>query len=256
MGGGAGGQQRDSSTSFRPWKEQAPYLKALYKNASELPEQQYYPGSTVAPQDQASIDALKMTEARARAGNPLLGQSQDYTSRVLGGEYLNANPYLDQTYDRAAQGVARNFNLATLPALETRFATSGRSGGGAYGNALGQASRQLGDSLSGLATDIYGGNYARERGVMDTAAGRAPGLAAADYEDSARLGGVGATREAFSQTTLDDLVNRFNFGQDAPINRLQTQAGLYGQPVGGSTTTYRGGEEPGWLKTIKGFLGK
>jgi hypothetical protein len=241
MGGGGGGQQpqqTSSVTSFKPWKQQKPYLTDLYRRAGDISRTplEYYPNSTVAPQDQALTGAQDAAEARARSGNPLLAQSQDYTGRVLGGEFLDSNPYLDATYDRAAEGVTRNFNLATLPALETRFAGVNRLGSGAYKHGLSEAGRGLAGELAGMATDIYGGNYARERGVQDAASRFAPDLANADYTDINALADVGRERSGYAQSTLDDLVQRFNFGQGEPWQRLANYSGLIGSPTGGSTT--------------------
>lgn len=76
------------------------------------------------------------------AGNPAL-------ERMASGQELGGNPLLDAMYDRAAAKVRDNTNAA--------FSMAGRYGSGAHGSTLGE-------SLGGLATDMYGQAYESERG--------------------------------------------------------------------------------------------
>ncbi len=82
---------------------------------------------------------------------------------TMQGDYLNANPYLDQTYDRAASAMTRNWNESVLPGVNSTFSLSGRTGAGAHQAAVDQQADQLGRQLSGLGTEIYGQNYQQER---------------------------------------------------------------------------------------------
>ena len=105
-------------------------------------------------------DINDLITGQAQAANPA------FTSLGLtsSGAYLGGSPFLDSMYDRAADRVTRNFRTSTSPAIDGRFAmTSGGSGSGAAQIARDSAERNLGDTLSGLATDIYGGDYGRER---------------------------------------------------------------------------------------------
>jgi hypothetical protein len=244
MGGGFETQSgsQNQVTSSAPWKGQKPYLMDLFSRASALSmtPQQMYPGEMIAPEDAATLDARAAAEARARSGDSLAGGARDVLGRTLAGDYLDpsTNPWLDATYDKAAGAVTRNFNNAVLPAIDTRFATAGRTGGGAYRFAQDSAVGNLGRSLADLGVDVYGGNYQAERGRQDTAA-RDPGsLSAADYGDINALGQVGGQREQRSQALLDELVQRFDFSQNEPWQRLGQFAALIGSPITGKTNTY------------------
>jgi hypothetical protein len=253
MGGGGGSSTPSQTTQFNPWKGQKPYLLDIYNQAQQQfnNPQQYYPGSTVAPQDEATIAAQNAAEARARAGSPLLGSAQATNLATTRGDYLDpaSNPWLTSTYDAAAAGVRRNFDLSVLPALDSRFANAGRLGSGAYGAGLSEAARGLGENLGNVATSIYGGNYQSERDRQMGAVAAAPDLANADYTDINALGGVGAARQGFSQQQLQDLIDRFNFAQQEPANALARYSSIVGAPVGGSATAFgntkRGGQL-GW----------
>lgn len=235
--GGGGGQQPsgDSVQTFKPWGAQKPYLKDIFAQAQALSQtpQKLYPGEMLAPEDQATIDARMMAEARARGGSAIADSARDVYGRTVSGEFLNSNPYLDQMYDRAAAGVTRNFNQTILPNLESRFARAGGLDSSFYQGALGEAGRGLAGELSGMATDIYGRNYETERARQDAAVRGAPEYAATEYADAERLAGIGRDREMRAQDQLNELIDRFNFGQEEPWQRLQRYSGLIGQPVGG-----------------------
>src|SRR3990167_2189235 len=87
--------------------------------------------------------------------SPVTQAGGGYLQDTIGGNYLNSNPYLDSMYDKAAGKVSAGVN--------SLFSKGGRFGSGAHQGVLG-------DTLSGLATDIYGGNYAAERTNQQNAA--------------------------------------------------------------------------------------
>jgi hypothetical protein len=81
---------------------------------------------------------------------------------TISGQYLDpaTNPYLNQTYDAAARQIT--------PRVNSLFEASGRYGSGAHQGVLGQ-------TLSDLGTNIYGGNYNNERARQLAAAGTSIG---------------------------------------------------------------------------------
>ncbi len=139
------------------------------------------------------------------AGGPQLNETaQNALTQTAGGNMLNANPYLDQTYDKAAGAVTRNFNEAVAPSIASQFSLSGRTGSNAHSETFGRAADRLGDNLSGLATDIYGGNYATERDRQLQAAG----------------------------TLNQQGLNAYGLGSQDNLNRLGLGAQVYGQQAG------------------------
>ena len=164
-------------------------------------------------------------------GSPATRAAEDYTSSVLSGKYLNANPWLDKTYGRAASRLGEEYNRIAMRDLESRFAAAGRTGGGARRHAIATAQDKLGDQLEDLATSIYGGDYARERGAMTALAPQAPGIAAGRYQGAQAALGAGREEEAYSQRLLDELIRRFSFQQDEPTMRLERYRAGVGAPV-------------------------
>ncbi len=87
---------------------------------------------------------------------PVTAAGNQYLMDVIGGGYLNNNPYLDAMFDRASGKVAAGVN--------SQFSSAGRYGSGAHTGVLTEG-------LGNLATDIYGKNYATERANQQAAAG-------------------------------------------------------------------------------------
>lgn len=148
---------------------------------------------------------------RGRQGSPLEQQGQSFVSSTLGGRYLNnrpqnsfipgrwngmqapntfgqnqtasniiggqglspqSNPYLQQTFDTAAE--------ATRGRLASEFAGAGRD----KVAALPARSQEL----QTLAANIFGGNYQRERDRQASLTGQGIGLGQADLSQRRNLG--------------------------------------------------------------------
>lgn len=154
-----------------------------------------------------------LAQFRGDVGDIISGQAQAMNPAMLplmmtaGGGYLNANPYLDQTFSKAANDVTRSFQTAVAPGIDADMAGRGRYGSGLHVNRMGQAQESLGRTLGDLATGIYGNNYATERqnqlaaanslgslyqsglGLRTSAAGTSAGQGTADA--STRLAATG-----------------------------------------------------------------
>jgi len=80
--------------------------------------------------------------------------------------------------------------------------------------------------------------FGRERMMQSQATGMAPTTAATDWRNIGMLGNVGADREAFAQNLVNDAVQRFNFTQMQPQQRLAEYARLIaGNPTGTATNS-------------------
>jgi hypothetical protein len=235
MGSTSGG----GTTRTEPPKYQLPYLQGSLASAQGLYNQQSG-GQSVAPLSSETEQALQGITSRATAGSDVTRNANTLASGVLGGDYLNnnpyasqlesfnsmTNPYLDQTYNRAA--------LQSQNALASQFAGSGRN----VDASMGLRSQQLND----LATGIYGGAYENDRNRQLQALGMGMGaydnernrqqqtlgmsgqLAQADYADLGQLAQVGATREGYNQELLD-----------APGNALDQYIGRISGNMGQTT---------------------
>lgn len=233
-GGGSSGVQRIEPPSY-----QLPYLQHGLQQA----QQQYGYGKQVTPFSNPTVQSQNMVTQRATAGDPTINAATGYVQKSLNGDYLNSNPYLDATFNKAA--------LATQGQLASEFAGSGRN----VGASEGLRAQQLND----LATSIYGGNYANERQLMQGTLGYAQPLGNQAYVDASALAGVGAQQEAKTQeyydapnAALDQYLGRIrgtDYGQTTTMKNPSN-------PVGGALGGAMAGSMFGpWGSLIGGGLG-
>jgi hypothetical protein len=122
---------------------------------------------------------------------------------------------------------------ATAPQTAGALAAQGRYGSGAYANLASGNQIQLGKTLNDLATNIYGGNYQTERSRQTDAVNQVPGLMNAAYINPNAVLQAGNQMQQNEQAQYGDVVNRYNFNRDQPMNALnsflQQIQGNYGQ---------------------------
>lgn len=240
-GGGGGGSsttQNQLDPTVRPFVEYGlNEAKGLYQTTSP----QYYSGQTYISPSAQTQTALQAAQNRAMAGNPLLPAAQQQQQDVIGGQYLNANPYFNQAIAGAGQAATQTYYDAL------NAATSGASRAGRYGsNVMQEQQNRAANTFANTLANKYGElsyqNYAAERARQEAAAAQAPTLAAADYADIQQLANVGKAAEQYQQTALQADIDRFNFEQNKPYQKLSAYLGAaYGAPTGTVSTTQSSG---------------
>lgn len=241
---GGGSSQRPAgtvtqTTSKEPWEDQQPHLRNVFSEAENLynsstPE--YFSGNTVAPLSDPTMTALNLQEGRALAGSPLLNQAQDELSATLSGNYLNNNPNLQNMIDASSAGIVRNYQNAIAPGIDSAFTKANRYGSNAFKTNVDDAQINLADSLGRVASNIAYSDYGRERGLQNQAINMADPLSQADYNDIAQLGRVGQVFDAQGQAELSADIDRFNFEQNKPANKLAQYSGLVSGGYGSTGT--------------------
>jgi len=228
-----------TSAQSSPYSGQIPYLDGSFAEAYRL----YNTGGpkgfgrpTVADLSGSTESALESIENTAKAGSPNIGVGQNLLGQTLSGDFLNSNPYLDAMYNQAASNVTRNYQEAVAPSIGANAEAQGRYGSGLYQNMMANSQRELGDSLGRLGTDIYGQNYATERGRQDSAIGKIPNMASMNYYDANQLLGAGGIRDTQAGNELKDQYNQYMFDQNRPgVNFANYQNAITGN-YGGTTT--------------------
>jgi hypothetical protein len=223
----SGGGSETSTQSSEPWKGVQPYLKDYLKLGQDVTKRPYefYNGDTVAGFSPEQEMGFNLGTQRALAGSPTLNAANRNITDTLNGNYLspNSNPYLQANVGQAMNDVTGRVN--------SQF-NNNNFGGSAHQETL---TRNLGD----VSSQMYGQNYANERGNQLNAAGQSIGLANADYNDSAALQAIGAQRQGLANQYLGNASTQFNGAAQFPYQQLDR----YGQVVnigtgqGGTTTT-------------------
>jgi hypothetical protein len=240
-GGGSGGGGSGTSTTkseldptVRPFVEYGlQEAKGLYGE----PGPDYFPGATYVSPSAQTEAALRAAQTRAMTGSPLSSAAQAQQLGTVGGAYLGPNPYFEAAMRPAVSTATTAYNDAIKGALGTS-SLAGRYGSGAMADLTGRAGKTLADTLANKAGELAYQNYATERAAQQQAAFNAPQMAAADYADIQQLANVGKTTENYQQTALQAAIDKFNFEQNKPYQKLQAYLGAaYGAPVGQVSTT-------------------
>ena len=108
------------------------------------------------------------------------------------GQFLNSNPYLDQTYDAASRAMVRSFNDIVTPGMAAQWEAAGgiSPGGGLEQNQYDFAQENLTQGLGDLAAGIYGPAYESERNRMLQASGALQGAFEGNLGRQLQAGGL------------------------------------------------------------------
>lgn len=196
-----------------PPRYQLPYLQDSLRSSQTLYNSTLgTPNMGVAQRSPETL-AAQQGIASLAGGNQLTQNQQNLANQTLSGGFLGSNPYLDDTFNRAA--------LATQNQLASQFGGAGRN----VEASEGLRSQQLND----LATSIYGGAYDAERNRQQQVLGMSPQLQAGGYYDLGQLANVGAAQEGYYQQLLDQPGNLL----DQYINRVSGNMGTTIKTSGG-----------------------
>jgi hypothetical protein len=217
-------------------------FKQLYGEAEKTLSQnlEYYPDSTIADQNPWQQQANQNVANMVNAGSEGLDAAEAENTATMRGDYLSpdTNPWLREVGDYAARDASREYNRTVMPGIASRFGGAGRSAGpqdsnNAEGNAMASSQHVLGQEMGQMYANLYGGAYESERGRMGQAVGMAPGLRTGQFQEQAAMSAAGMDEFKYAQMQLSDQVNRFNFEQYEPYERLGRFQGLISQPGGG-----------------------
>jgi hypothetical protein len=169
-------------------------------------------------------------------GNPLVPAAQQAAQQTIQVGFLGGNPFFEGALRGATAGAQTAYQYATQAAL-SNASRAARYGSGAMGNALDRAGGTFANALTNTAGALAYQNYDTERGRQQAMIGAAPGLAGADYTDINQLLQTGQAAEGYQEAAMADAVNRYNFAQQAPYQKLQSYlSGAYGAPSGMQVT--------------------
>lgn len=219
-GGGGDTQSSSQTTTSEPWGPQQPFLEQGMRYALQdvlrTPDQ-YFPNQAFVPFAPETETALSAQTGRALMGSPLNPAAQGQVMSTLGGGYLGQGPQWDAMQDAVMSSV--------MPQVDASFMQHHRFGSPLHAEALGRGVAR------GMAPLLES-----ERERMMQASALAPTLAQQDYFDINQLAGVGARREDLYGRALQDQINRWNFMQQEPEQRLQNYMNLVRGGFGGTST--------------------
>jgi hypothetical protein len=244
-GGGSGGGSQTSKTSSELDPTVRPFVEYGLQEAKGLyqtPGPSYFPGQTYIAPSAQTTSALQAAQTRAMTGSPLTQAGQQQQLGTVQGQYLSAgNPYLTQALAGPTQQATQAYNDA-IKAAQGTASMAGRYGSGVSADIQNRAAQTLGTTLANKYGDLAYQNYAGERALQQQSAFNAPQMAAADYADIQQLANVGKTAEGYQQTALQGDIDRYNYEQNLPYQKLASYLGAaYGAPMGQVSTSQSSG---------------
>jgi len=202
-----GGSTRTINTMVNPPEYAKPFLEYGLSQAKDLfssAQPQYYPGQTTVGFSPESEMALSGIRQQSINGSPFIKATQDVVMQNL----MGTNPLQAAAFRPVVEQV------------QSQAAKAGRYGSGYQQAALGQA----------LAPYAY---EAQQAAIQQAPAARQFGMA--DLETLMRVGGA---REAQSQAELAADIERFQFEQNRPQQKLRDyMATVAGGTVGSEQIT-------------------
>lgn len=244
--GGGGSSPSGSTTSTQtsaPWAGQIPFLVGGGSTGTNigntpvpgtLPEAanlylnytpQYYPDSTVSPFNSTQQTGLNMqANYGLNGGASSVNAGNNALTAINSGALLQSgNPYLGNV----ANSVVQN----TLPAIDSHFAGNGRYGSGANVNADTSA-------VANAVAPYAFNDYETQTGNLLKGAAEAPIIQAGQESAIQDVLNAGGAQQQQAQSQLNDQVNRFNYQQMLPYNKLNAyQGGVSGNFGEGSALT-------------------
>lgn len=263
-----------------PWSGQAPYLSNVFGQAQNTYNQfSGNPSSAIAPFNPQQQQAFGLTQQQVGQSNldgaQVNNAAGNYTTSLLNGDYLGANPgnqafgafanggMLNNPYEQgmanaASTNLVNAYQTGTAPQTTSEFEGAGRYGSGAMTNAQGMAQQgfatQLGNAMNNLYGNLYQGNMSNMlsgaqglSGNYNNAAQQqlqgsynAPSVANQTWNTIGQLSGVGGQQQALSQAQLQ-----------APWSLLNNYSNLVQGQYGGTTST----QQPYFTNPAAGALG-
>lgn len=237
MGGGSSGGGT-TTTKTDPWSGQQPYLTYGFQQAQDQFQgntPQYFQGNTVAAPG-ANTNAAYNMVANQVQNNPLQAQSGQQVSNTLNGDYLHSNPYIDATFNTGANQILKSYQQG-VNNNNAGFERGGRYGSGMQQVAQDNANNTLGQNLSQYAANTYNQNYQNERQNQVNAVGQAGTVQNQGLANSNALGTVGSQQDQYNQNLVNADINKWNYNQNLPANKLGQYMGLIQGNYGGTSST-------------------
>jgi len=238
-----------------PWEPTQEGLKHGLSEARRLYDSsspEYYGGSTVTDWSPESEQALSMTRDRALAGSDIQQAGRDtFMDTVSGANLVNGNPHFQSAFDAAVRPMVDRYTNQLAPGVDSQFNGANRMGSNAYATSRNSVDDTFARAMTDSAAKMMRDDYTMERNYQNAAAAAAPQYASNDYNDFARLAGVGSAREGKSGEYLQEDINRHNFEQNQPMAKLGDFMGILGGGYGGTSTS----SEPVFRNKSTDFLG-
>ena len=240
MSGGGGSQKVTNETKATPWAGVQPNLYDLYARAMSQVNTPmgFYPYNTVAPQ--SGLTGAGQGAALDFAQNAMPGYIEtgnNALASLFQAPDVASNPYVNGMLEAQARGVGDQLTRQWLPAVRQGASLAGQTGSSRQGVAEGVAIGEAAKALTNAAAQTQLSAYDRGLSAQAQAAQMLPMMSQLGMMPAQTMQQVGSQQEAYLQKQIDEAVNRFNFYQTEPWQRLNYANAIYsGVPWNSSST--------------------
>tara|TARA_R110000822_G_scaffold287663_1_gene408901 strand:- start:3499 stop:4377 length:879 start_codon:yes stop_codon:yes gene_type:complete len=249
----SGGGNQTTVQRTEPYAPAEPYLQDILGEASNIYRsgvgREFFPSSTVVPFANQTQEALNLQQAAAleQAQNSPLQAQAAQTYGQFAASPMSSYGQLTPQADYLS-GIREGITSDVLGSVQSQFGGMGRTGTSPMAQqAVGRGVTQ---AYAPIAAQLGSQERGREQAGMESAYGRQlqaagqlpaiqQGMDVRRQQAIGQLGGVGSAYEQLAQRQLQDQIQRFQFGQQAPMQQLQQYAGLISPIASGLPTQYR-----------------
>jgi len=251
----SGGGNQTTVQRTEPYAPAEPYLQDILGEAQNIYRsgvgRSFFPGSTVVPFANQTQEALNLQQAAAleqAQNSPLQAQAaQTFGQFAMSPQssYAGLTPQADYL-----SGIRSNITSDVLGDVQSQFGGMGRTGTSPMAQQA--VARGVTQGYAPIAAQLASQERGREQSGMESgfgrqlqAAGQLPGIQQGmdmrRQQAIGQLGSVGSAYENLAQRQLQDQIQRFQFGQQSPMNTLQQYAGLISPIASGFPTSNQTG---------------
>jgi hypothetical protein len=267
LGGGGGGGTQTQVKELPSWAQ--PYAENLLSSGMSAINQpvQAYEGMRVAPQNQWTQAALSGTAGRALSGAPDEIAARQQNLATQSGQYLGANPWLNQDYTQKAieanaQSMGRGYATGTAAQLDSSAARSRAFGNTGYQQQVAQNETGLGNAIGQMANQYQLGrtgmgvtDWQTERQNMIANNPQAQAGSQLDYTNMQHLMNAGGAQNQYTQSLLDQAYADYQTQANAPFQQIDRAGNLLGMAVGntGQSTMQQSGNTMQQMMQLAGL---
>jgi len=186
-----------------------------------------YPDQMFADMTPEQLQALDMRRDFAGGMEGMTAPAMDAWQSTLSAPDVANNPYVSGMLDQQAGLLNRNL-AEMMPSIDANMlGVNERLGGSGQGVAQGIAARGTQDALARTAAETQLSAYGQGLDQQRYGLSAAPGMAQFGMMPADIMMGVGDVERAENQMGISEDMQRFNFAQQEPWQRLQNQASLF-----------------------------
>jgi len=234
MGKSSGGG--DTTTTVNPPDWAVPYITGAAKEGQRIygqGPQQYYPNQTYAGFDPLQLAGQQANANYAQSVVPGLNQNifGSFNQALNSADVLN-NPAITAGLDTIESRANQNYLESILPQLRQQATGTGNQFSSKAQQSEYQSARDLQQVISDAQANLLTGTIGDAMRQQNAALAVAPNILGTGLMGGDILQSVGSQQQAMNNLGIQEAINRWNFGQQAPTNALNTYIGQLGGLTG------------------------